>query len=61
MNTRRARAGGITHMVLENMADQFSTGVDGSSEIVDGDSRKRPLDASSDIRQPFKRSNFGGK
>ncbi|KXJ06042.1 hypothetical protein AC249_AIPGENE7969 [Exaiptasia diaphana] len=51
---------GITHMVLGNMADQYNTGVvDPSTEIADVDSRKRPLDASSDIRQPFKRSNFG--
>lgn len=43
------------------MADQYNTGVvDPSTEITDVDSRKRPLDASSDIRQPFKRSNFGG-
>jgi len=45
------------------MADPYTvaTGVEGSTEIVDVDSRKRPLDVSSDISQPYKRSNFGGK
>ncbi|EDO35692.1 predicted protein [Nematostella vectensis] len=41
------------------MADQFTAGVDGSSDLTDGDSRKRPLEASPDTRQPYKRSNFG--
>lgn len=49
-------------MELTNMADPYTVPpvVEGSTEIVDVDSRKRPLDVSADFSQPYKRSNFGG-
>lgn len=48
-------------MAVFNMADQFGTGVDATLDLNDGDSRKRPLDATGDSRQSYKRSNLGGR
>ena len=47
-------------MALFNMADQFNAGVDGSLDLNESDSRKRPLDGAGDGRPSYKRSNLGG-
>lgn len=53
---------GLTNEALFKMADQYTAGVDdGAIEANENDSRKRPLDQSGESRQPFKRSNLGGK